>query len=57
MFKEKRTLIKIGSKGPSLGIIIPYQWINFYQLKQGDKLTVIGGKDFIKIYKEVKNGF
>jgi antitoxin component of MazEF toxin-antitoxin module len=52
MFLDKRTLIKIGSQGPSLGIIIPHQWIEYYQLKQGDKLTLIGGNDFIKIYRE-----
>lgn len=41
----KRSLIKIGNG--ALAIVIPRPWLQFYELKAGDKLEVIANKKLI----------
>jgi bifunctional DNA-binding transcriptional regulator/antitoxin component of YhaV-PrlF toxin-antitoxin module len=46
-----RKLVKIGNK--SLAVVIPYQWIDYYGLKYGDKVEVYtNGKIIIKPLKK-----
>ena len=52
----KRTLIKFGGNG--LVLTIPKAWVDYYQLKPGDKLEVIAnGELTIRLLKkpETKN--
>ena len=41
----KRKVIKFGENG--LVITIPKPWANYYQLKPGDKVTLIANKNLI----------
>ena len=41
--KVERTLFKIGEGG--FAITLPKAWINYYQLKPGDKVEIIANDD------------
>ena len=49
--KVERTLFKIGEGG--FAVTLPKAWINYYQLKPGDKVEVIADSEIvIRIKKE-----
>ena len=39
-FKQQRKIVKIG-KGSS-GVILPQEWLEFYGLKKGDEIALLG---------------
>ena len=39
-FKQQRKIVKIG-KGSS-GVILPQDWLEFYGLKKGDEIALLG---------------
>ncbi len=52
--KVERTLFKIGEGG--FAVTLPKAWINYYQLKPGDKVEVIADSEIvIRVKKECKD--
>ena len=51
--KVERTLFKIGEGG--FAVTLPKAWINYYQLKPGDKVEIIANDDLIIRVKDKTN--